>query len=232
MKRQLGFCVLALCAASAASAQFSSTVAAVSDYDFRGVSLSARDPALQASADYAFGDSGLSAGAWVSNVDFGSGDDADVELDFYIDYERSLNDVFALYAGFSLYTYPGSDDAETSPEAYIGVGAGDFALLQWFTHDYSGLGQKALYTEANYTPALSESLALTVHAGYSYGDAFDDAELFDFAVGLDYSAGNFVIGAKLVATDASGDLKVRDDVFNNEPRFLVSISTTLPWTGD
>ncbi len=31
--------------AGAAQAQFSSTVTAVSDYDFRGVSLSAKDPA-------------------------------------------------------------------------------------------------------------------------------------------------------------------------------------------
>jgi uncharacterized protein (TIGR02001 family) len=40
-------------------AQFSSTWTAVSDYDFRGVSQSATDPALQGSADYAFGDSGF-----------------------------------------------------------------------------------------------------------------------------------------------------------------------------
>ena len=50
--------------AGAAQAQFSSTVTAVSDYDFRGVSLSAKDPALQASLDYAFGETGFSVGAW------------------------------------------------------------------------------------------------------------------------------------------------------------------------
>ncbi len=51
-------------------AQFSSTWTAVSDYDFRGFSQSAKNPALQASADYAFGESGFSMGAWASNVDF------------------------------------------------------------------------------------------------------------------------------------------------------------------
>ena len=44
-------------------AQFSSTWTAVSDYDFRGVSQSGKDPALQANADYAFGDSGFSVDA-------------------------------------------------------------------------------------------------------------------------------------------------------------------------
>src|SRR6185295_14762240 len=66
-------------------AQFSSTWTAVSDYDFRGFSQSAKDPALQGSADYAFGDSGFSVGAWASNVDF-SPVDGDVELDLYANY--------------------------------------------------------------------------------------------------------------------------------------------------
>jgi uncharacterized protein (TIGR02001 family) len=230
MSRHIGILVAALWV-TGAQAELSSTVDVVSDYDFRGISLSARDPALQASLDYTFGDSGFSAGAWASNVDFGQDFDADLEVDYYVDYERALNDTFALHAGISLYTYPGSD-VDSSPEAYVGFGAGDFELRQWFTDDYSALGQTALYTEANYTAALSESVALTFHAGYSYGDAFEDAELFDFAVGLEYTAGNFVVGATLVGTDASGDLEVGDDVFNNQPRLLVSISTTLPWAGD
>ena len=230
MGRHIGILVAALWVAGA-QAQSSSTIGVVSDYDFRGVSLSARAPAFQASLDHTFGDSGFSAGAWASNVDFGTDVGADVEVDYYVDYERALNDTFALVAGVSLYTYPWSD-VDSSPEAYLGFGAGDFELRQWYTHDYSALGETALYTEANYTAALSDSLALTLHAGYSYGDAFEDAELLDFAVGLDYSAGNFVVGAKLVGTDASGELEIGDDVFNNQPRLLVSISTTLPWEGD
>jgi uncharacterized protein (TIGR02001 family) len=208
MGRRIGILVASLWAATA-HAQLSSTVDAVSDYDFRGISLS----------------------AWASNVDFGADYAADVEVDYYFDYEHALNETFALYAGISLYTYP-SSDVDSSPEAYVGFGAGDFELRQWFTDDYSALGQTALYTELNYTAALSRSLALTLHAGYSYGDAFEDAELVDFAVGLDYTAGNFVVGAKLVGTDASGDLEVDEDAFNNQPRLLVSISTTLPWEGD
>jgi uncharacterized protein (TIGR02001 family) len=230
MRRHIGILVAALWV-TGAQAQFSSTVDVVSDYDFRGVSLSARDPALQASLDYTFGESGFSAGAWATNVDFGRDYDADVEVDYYVDYVRALNDTLALVAGISLYTYPGSD-VDSSPEAYVGVDAGDFAFRQWFTDDYSALGETAFYTEANYTAALSESVALIFHAGYSYGAAFEDAELIDFAVGLDYSAGNFIVGAKLVGTDASGDLEVGDDVFNNQPRLVLSISTTLPWEAD
>ncbi|MBC8027053.1 MAG: hypothetical protein H7Y89_13755 [Steroidobacteraceae bacterium] len=231
MVRHIGILVAALWV-TGAQAQFSADLRAVSDYEFRGVSLSARDPALQASIDYTFGDSGFSAGVWASNVDFGADYDADVEVDYYADYERALNDTVTLYAGIALYTYPASDDVDTSPEAYAGFGAGGFELLQWFTDDYSALSQNALYTEANYTAAISDSLALVFHAGYSFGDAFEDSELLDYGVQLNYTAGNFVLGAKFVGTDASGNLEVSDDVFNNQPRFLVSISTTLPWEAD
>ena len=50
--------------------QTSATVTAVSDYLFNGVSQTQEDPALQASFDWA-DDSGIYAGVWGSNVDFG-----------------------------------------------------------------------------------------------------------------------------------------------------------------
>src|SRR6187200_2427346 len=56
-----------LVAAAAANAQVSSTVTLTSDYDFRGFSQSATDPAIQASLDYAH-ESGWYVGAWASNV--------------------------------------------------------------------------------------------------------------------------------------------------------------------
>ena len=73
-------------------AQFSSTWTAVSDYDFRGYSQSAKSPALQASADYTAGDTGFSAGAWASNVDFGPATMKTMELDLYANYAVKIND--------------------------------------------------------------------------------------------------------------------------------------------
>src|ERR1041384_8799245 len=98
--------VIGLLALSGVSqAQFSSTWTAVSDYDFRGFSQTAKDPALQASADYAFGESGFAIGAWASNVDFDG--DADIELDLYAGYTGEINDTFSWTAGFVSYNYPG-----------------------------------------------------------------------------------------------------------------------------
>src|SRR3954471_17960791 len=125
--------VIGLLALSGVSqAQFSSTWTAVSYYDFRGWSQSAKDPALQGSADYAFGDSGFSVGTWASNIDF-TPFDGDIELDLYANYVGKINDTFSWTAGVTYYMYPGSDSVdlgvvELAPlgeyfEAYVGLNA-------------------------------------------------------------------------------------------------------------
>jgi uncharacterized protein (TIGR02001 family) len=225
-----------LAVAGAAHAQFSSTVTAVSDYDFRGVSLSAKDPALQASFDYAFGETGFSVGAWASNIDYGDDVDGTLEIDLYAGYEASINDDLSWNAGLVWYTYPGSDNTATKskiksyPELSAGVDWKGLGFKQWLAIDYSGSNDTALYTEANYTFGLPQNFSLTLHTGYSWGDAFEDAEYLDYGVTVGVDVGKFSLALKLVGTDASGDEKVRDDVFNNEARVLFSASTTFPWS--
>ena len=209
-------------------AQFSSTWTAVSDYDFRGWSQSAKDPALQASADYAFGDSGFAVGAWASSgIDFGPGIDADVELDIYAGYTGEINDTFSWVAGGNYYTYPGSDDAEDFLEIYAGFNAGNFGFKQWYADSWLGSDFSAQYTEANYTQAINDAVSLVFHAGYSWGDAWEDIETVDYGVTLNYAVNNFTLFAKFTGTD--GDAEVETDANNNEPRFLIGVSTTLPW---
>ena len=60
---------LTVLAAPLARAEVSSTITLATDYDFRGITQTARDPALQASLDWS-SESGFYLGAWVSNVDF------------------------------------------------------------------------------------------------------------------------------------------------------------------
>ena len=213
-------------------AQFSSTWTAVSDYDFRGVSQSAKNPALQASADVAFGESGFSMGAWASNVDFDTDDD--LELDLYVNYAKEINEHFTFTAGGTYYDYPLGNDIDGYPEFYIGANLGNFSIKQWYSDDFYAGGQTALYTEANYTQPIGEKFSLAFHAGYSWGDYWDSIETIDYAVQANYSFGNFTVFAKFTGTDASNSdgTKVEDDVNNNEPRGLIGITTTFPWGGD
>jgi len=218
-----------LAVSGVSQAQFSSTWTAVSDYDFRGVTQSGKDPALQASADYAFSN-GLSIGAWASNIDFGN--DEDMELDLYLNYTGEINDSFSWTAGGTLYMYPTGDAQDDYPEIYVGFNAGAFSFKQWYSWDFLALPDStdALYSEVNYTAPIGESFSLAFHAGYSYGgDFWDGAEQFDYAVQGNYVAGNFTIFGKFTGTDASGASKIEDDVGNNEPRFLIGVMTTFPW---
>jgi uncharacterized protein (TIGR02001 family) len=223
--KQLALVTGLLALSGVSQAQFSSTWTLVSDYDFRGFSQSAKDPALQGSADYAFGESGFAVGAWASNVDFDN--DADIELDLYGGYTGEVNDTFSWNAGFVYYTYPSSDQAGDFVEVYVGLNAGNFGLKQWYTNDLFGLDVDALYTEANYTQPLGDKFSLGFHLGYAYGDGWDEIETLDYAVQLNYTAGNFNIFGKFTGTD--GDAEITTDVNNNEARFLIGVSTTFPW---
>lgn len=226
-----GLAAVLLVAAPGAYAQFSTTVGVASEYDFRGVSLSARDPALQGSLDYDFGN-GFALGAWASNIDSGPDVDGDIELDLYGSFTREISDAASWTAGFVWYTYPGSSDIDDYPEVFAGAGFGPFSLKQWFTHDYGGTDATAWYTEASLDVPLPAGFSLGLHAGYSYGSFWDDfggGSLLDYSVGVGYTLSNFDLSLKLTGTDASGEQKVTDDLFNNEARVMFSVSTTLPW---
>lgn len=233
-----GLTVMSLGAASA-HAQFSSTLTAASDYEFRGVSLSDESPVLQASLDYAF-TNGIAIGAWASPLDYGRDYDGKFELDYYASYSREVSESFSWSAGLTAYTYPDSEAGtarlkiEPYVEGYVAVTLGAFNAAQWYADDYSGLGMSAQYTELNYTLSLPRNFSLSAHAGYSWGDYWEDdtmggGELADFSLGVSYEAGHFTLGGKITGTDASGDRKISRGPFTNDARLVVSIETTLPW---
>jgi uncharacterized protein (TIGR02001 family) len=216
-------------AAITANAEITGTIGAVSDYDFRGVSLSAKDPALQGSIDYAH-DSGFYAGAWGSNIDYGDGVDGDIEVDLYAGYANQINDELGYDIGLVYYTYPGSDDIKDYPELYAGLSYNWLEVKQWYTNDYSGTDLDAFYTEANGTFELPANFSLGVHLGYNYGDAFEDFEYLDYSIGVGYTLSHFDVGLKYVDNDM--DDQTESDVFNSEGRVIFSISTTFPWSAE
>src|SRR5262245_30541635 len=100
--------------AAAAHAGVTSTWTLASDYDFRGITQTAGDPAVQASLDYAH-DSGWYLGGWASNVDFCAPGattclDADYELDLYTGFTGSMGEGgLGWDVGLIYYTYEKSD---------------------------------------------------------------------------------------------------------------------------
>ncbi|MFZ2507613.1 MAG: TorF family putative porin [Steroidobacteraceae bacterium] len=238
MKYSIGLVAAGLLGISgAAYAAVSSTVTAVSDYDFRGFSLSAKDPALQASLDFA-AESGFYAGAWASNIDYGPFVDGDIELDLYVGKAGEWDGGVGWDVGIIWYLYPDSSSSPTKakiadyPEIWGAISYGPVKFKQWFTNDYAGTTLDASYSELGATFELPSAFSLSLHGGYNYGEAFDGFEFFDYSVAVSRAVGHFTLSLKYTGTDLSGAFKITDDVFNNEGRVLFSIATTFPWGGE
>lgn len=91
----------------ALASEFSGRLTATSEYIYRGLAMSAGDPALQLGLDYAH-DSGLFGGVWGSTIDLyvGAGKQ-NYEVDFYAGYHHEFHDSLSATATVIRYTYPG-----------------------------------------------------------------------------------------------------------------------------
>ena len=216
----------------AGAGEFSSTVTATSDYDFRGVTQTSGDPAIQASLDYGF-DNGLYVGAWASNVDFGDCCDESVELDLYVGWAGGDEEGLTWDVGGVYYLYPGTDDLDY-PEIWVGVAYGIFDAKLWDSWDFFALDESAYYLEGNLNVPLPQDFGLVVHAGYSDGDAFDrdilGGSYFDYKIGVTKTWGNFDF--ELAWVDGSDWEELNDtpdDILSSDGKVVLTISTTFPW---
>ncbi len=151
-KNKLLVAMGALAISTSAMADLSATGTLASDYTFNGVSQTDSSPALQGSFDYSQA-SGLYAGTWASNVDFG--DDTNLEWDFYVGQYLELTDTVSVDAGIAHYTYHGQDasvaeeKADSSDGNYSEVYSkfgfasefGQSELNLWYAWDYFGSGE-------------------------------------------------------------------------------------------
>lgn len=209
-----------------ANAGVSSTITLTNDYDFRGVSQSAEDPALQASIDYADEKSGWYVGAWGSNVDFG--DNTDFELDLYTGFSGKTDAGLGWDAGLVYYTY--DEDKYNFPEIYTALTYSFFKGKLSYTNDYGGrstpghIGAFNLAVDAT-VPLPVPNLTALAHVGRSEGNrGFTDYT--DYSVGVGYAIHKFNLALKYVDTNLPDP---STDVFSGEGRFVFTVATTLPW---
>lgn len=223
-----------LAAAAAANAQVTSTWTLTNDYDFRGASQSATDPAVQASIDYAH-ESGWYVGAWASNVDFGPAD-VDYEVDLYTGFSGGDENGLGWDVGLVYYSYPDESDFNY-PEIYGKLNYGMFSGALFYSNDYVNSGDSAEYLSGDVAVPLPQNFSILGHAGYSFGDFWDgedgdsSSDYIDWSVGVGYTVGNFELALKWVDTTLDdGDFGFSNgDVFNTEGRVIFTIATTFPW---
>jgi uncharacterized protein (TIGR02001 family) len=225
-------------AATAANAGVTSTWTLTNDYDFRGITQTAQDPAVQGSVDYA-SDSGWYVGAWGSNVDFGNGPvSPDLEVDVYTGFTGTSEGGLGYDVGIVYYSYH-SDSDPNYFEIYGSLSKDWFKGKVWYSNDFGGdttAGDTpAYYVEGNGTFPLPNNFSVLAHVGYSAGDYWSDTdtEYFDYSVGVGYTAGKFNLALKWVdGSDLEAFDGTPDDVFSSEARVIFTVATTFPWKND
>jgi uncharacterized protein (TIGR02001 family) len=221
--------------AGMAQAEVSGTAAIVSDYDFRGITQTGEQPALQLSIDYA-NESGWYIGTWGSNIDqFSDGgiNTASTEVDVYTGFRGTAGDL-GWDAGLTYYTYNGASDLNF-PEIYAKL---SYSIVSGGVYYSNAFGHKdngsAFYVYGD-VGIPAGPLTIGLHAGLSSGDGIEDTYGFgadengegaedsytDYGIGISYSANNFTLGMKWIAVDAGDG--------GSDDRIVLSVSTAFPW---
>jgi uncharacterized protein (TIGR02001 family) len=177
-----------LCAAQA-HAQFASSVALLSDYRYRGVSLSDGQPAAQLSLSYDAPSSGGYAGAMVSNVRLSREDAAQVigyagvARRFASDWSWDVGMEYTQYTGHYSYRYA---------EVYAGVNYRHVGVRLYYASDYFGLGRPVLYAELNASQNLGDRWYVFGHAGVLQSNgAYEDRRRNDYRAGFGLTLDDF-----------------------------------------
>lgn len=197
--------------APAAAMDVSGELGAVSDYRFRGVSLSNGHPAVQGSVTLEH-DSGLFAELWTSTL--GSSGPANVELDFTGGYEKELSKHFSFSLSGTGYIYPraGADnyvEATASGTATYGAASASlgvsYAPAQRGLRDEAGRRHDNVYGFGDAALELSGTpVTLNAHLGYERG-AFDEVERggkWDWSLGAEVKHKGIKLGLSYVGSDA------------------------------
>jgi uncharacterized protein (TIGR02001 family) len=187
-----------------AAFSLSANAALVTDYRFRGISLSNKDIAFQGGLDIETS-SGFYVGTWGSSIEQYEG--SELELDVYAGYATSFENL-DFDIGILAYTYPGSNDT-TYWEAYSSVG-GSAGPVGWtlglaYAFDQSSIGNDDnIYVYFDTSTQLGESAAsLSTRIAYEDGAFGDDK--YDWSIGLNYDFEQFSLGVAYIDTNVDAD---------------------------
>jgi len=192
LKLALLAAVGALTMTSVAQAQdapfaFAFNVGASTDYVFRGISQTDEDPQVFAGVDATFASIGY-AGAWISNVDFNNGTDA--EFDLYAGFKPTVGaatlDFGVIYYGY-INQPSGSNEDYWEFKAAGSVPAGPMTLgaAIYYSPEFFGKTGDATYIEANAAFAVPNTkFSISGALGHQYVEGPFDYTTWNAGVGL------------------------------------------------
>lgn len=191
-RRDLGAltCLVLICLGLEAGdvrAQLSGSVSVVSNYRYRGVSLSQNDPAAQAALVYD-DPQGFYAGAFASTVRIGEPTSNEAQGVVFAGYAGTTSfgatlELGAVYSGFTGTT------SYAYPELLVGATYEKISARLHYSPNYYGGGSDAVYAELDAAHGLLDHVQVVAHAGVLwtnardvYGNSIDP--IYDGRVGL------------------------------------------------
>lgn len=185
----------------------SGTAAIVSDYRFRGVSLTDRDPAVQGSITVGH-KSGFYAGTWGSSID-GGDLYGPTEIDLYAGWAGAIGAGATLDAMVAYYAYPGGNDAlgaadyvEATAKISRGFGPVNAAAGAGYSWDQKALAGDNLYLFADLSAAIPKTpFTLKAHVGHTNGALAPAGTYRDWSLGFDAKAGPLTLGVSYIDSD-------------------------------
>jgi uncharacterized protein (TIGR02001 family) len=199
---------------------FTGNIAVVTDYRFRGISQTFKEPAVQGGFDYAHS-SGFYLGNWNSNVSgnqYNNG--AGLEMDFYGGYKFAPVQDVNLDIGLLYYYYPGAKIGSTGVKYNNGeiYASGSY---KWFTAKYSygltdffglrsqtspvgprGDSKGSGYLDLSANFEVYEKTTLTLHAGRQWVHNYSELNYNDYKIGVARDFGFATLGFAVIGTNA------------------------------
>lgn len=225
----LAFAQAAAPAAPASPHTFTGNMSLVTDYRFRGISQTFKQPALQGGVDYSHA-SGFYVGNWNSNVNSGAGFPAgNLEMDFYGGWKNTWGD-WGLDLGAIYYYYPGTDATAANfpanprtgathtgrvhnTELYVG-GSWKWLSLKYYhaISDYFSLPDTkgSHYLDLSGTYDLGDGWGIVGHLGsfklkkWDNGPDATKGSYADWKIGVTKDLSGWVLGAAYVDTSSKG----------------------------
>jgi uncharacterized protein (TIGR02001 family) len=167
-----------------AAPDFSFNVGASTDYVFRGVSQTDENPQIFGGVDMTAGQ--FYAGVWGSNVDFL--DSTDAEIDVYAGFKPTTGPI-SLDLGVVYYGYvnaPSGTDYgywEFKAAGSVPVGAATVGAALFYSPDFFGTVDEAVYYEINAAIPLAEKVSVTGALGHQSLDGPGDYTTWNVGVG-------------------------------------------------
>ncbi len=206
----------------------SGNVAIVTDYRFRGVSLSGGDFAIQGGIDVAHS-SGFYVGTWASSLDDGGSGLGDMELDIYGGWSGDIASNLKLDAGLLYYMYPAKDQGFGKSdyfEPYVKLssqfGPLGATLGVAYAWDQKALGSEDnLYIFTDLEVGIPRTpITLTGHLGYTdgvlapdyLGGFNNDKTAFDWSIGASATVlGGLTVGVSYVGVEGKSIKNATND---------------------